>query len=242
MKVQDVIDEIKLELTGNVLELELEDVTLQQIINKVLREIIRYWDETTLITVPFASCIDLSNFNESAVVGVYRANPAGSASYGMSAATIDPAYAQQWMLFSNGGTMYDLQEYVLNYAAWNTLLQIKNTMSTDLSWKEDKHNHKLYINQYNATPSLITIEYIPKIITVEDIKSDYWQHIFIRMCIASTKEIIGRIRTRFSQSNALWAQDGERLLEEGTNELTTLRETLRVNSNIVYPIGSGAYN
>ena len=46
--------------------------------------------------------------------------------------------------------------------------------------------------------------------------------------------ITKRIRTRFTQSNALWTQDGEKILEEGNTELKELREILRVNSNMVY--------
>jgi hypothetical protein len=42
MKTIDVIDEIKLELTGGILDLELEDVTIEMIIRKALREIQRY--------------------------------------------------------------------------------------------------------------------------------------------------------------------------------------------------------
>jgi hypothetical protein len=56
------------------------------------------------------------------------------------------------------------------------------------------------------------------------------------MCVGLTKVALGRIRTRFSQSNALWAQDGEKLLEEGNTELKDLREILRTNANLVYPI------
>jgi hypothetical protein len=56
------------------------------------------------------------------------------------------------------------------------------------------------------------------------------------MCVGLTKITLGRIRTRFSQSNALWAQDGEKLLEEGNTELKELREILRTNANLVYPI------
>lgn len=51
-----------------------------------------------------------------------------------------------------------------------------------------------------------------------------------------TKVVLGRIRTRFTQSNALWTQDGEKMLEEGNTELKELREVLRANSNLVYPI------
>jgi hypothetical protein len=56
------------------------------------------------------------------------------------------------------------------------------------------------------------------------------------MCVALTKITLGRIRTRFSQSNALWAQDGEKLLEEGNTELKELREILRTNANLAYSI------
>jgi hypothetical protein len=58
----------------------------------------------------------------------------------------------------------------------------------------------------------------------------------IKMCVSLTKITLGRIRTRFSQSNALWAQDGEKLLEEGNTELKELREVLRTNANLAYSI------
>ena len=56
------------------------------------------------------------------------------------------------------------------------------------------------------------------------------------MSTALVKKVLGRIRTRYTQSNALWTQDGERLLEEGDTELKELREVLRVNSQMIYPI------
>jgi hypothetical protein len=80
---------------------------------------------------------------------------------------------------------------------------------------------------------MITIEYIPKLKSVEDIKSDYWLDILIKLSVALTKVVLGRIRTRFTQSNALWTQDGEKILEEGNTELKELREILRINSNMV---------
>lgn len=232
MRLQDVIDEIKLELTGYVLEVEIDDDTIGQVVKKALRELERYWDETTLITVPFASCIDLAGFDSSSVVDVFR--PEGSGNGEGTTAMSDPMYAQQWMIFSNGGTMYNLKDYALNYSSWSTLQSIKNALSTDLTFKEDKHNHKLYINNYMNTPSFITIEYIPKLKKVSDIKSDYWIDILIRMSTAMTKVVLGRIRTRFTQANALWTQDGDKIGTEGDTELKELREILRANSNLNY--------
>jgi hypothetical protein len=109
-------------------------------------------------------------------------------------------------------------------------------MSTDLSFKEDRHNNKLYINAANGSPRLVTIEYIPKLKSVEDIQSDYWKDILVKYCVALTKVVLGRIRTRFTQTNALWTQDGDKILEEGNTELKELRELLRLNSNMIYLI------
>lgn len=238
MKLEDIIDEIKLELTGHILELEIEDETLVSIVKKGLRELERFWDETTMITVPWASCIDLEGdfFKEkvSSIVKIYRTEGVGDS--GNLSVMNDPIQMAQFAIFSNGGTMYNLNDYVMNYASWMTMYKIKNTMSTDLSFREDRHNNKLYINAAMGAPSFITIEYIPKLNSVEDIKSDYWIDILIKYCVALTKVVLGRIRTRFSQSNALWAQDGDKLLEDGNTELKELREILRTNSNLIFVI------
>ena len=237
MKLDDILSEIKIELTGYILDMEITDETLVSIVNKALRELTRFIDETSMVSVPFASCIDLDGefFNEkvSSIVKVYRTEGAGDVS-GISVMN-DPLQMAQFAIFSNGGTMYNLQDYIMNYASWMTMYKIKNTMSTELSFKEDRHNKKLYINNYNA-PSMVTIEYIPKLKSVEDIQSDYWIDILIKYCVALTKIVLGRIRTRFTQSNALWTQDGDKILEEGNSELKELREILRVNSNMCYII------
>ena len=239
MKLEDILDEIKLELTGYILEMEISDETLLSVVKKALRELERFWDETTMITVPFASCIKLEGefFKEqvSSIVKIYRTHGVGDADGGLSVMN-DPVQMAQFAIFSNGGTMYNLNDYVMNYASWMTMYKIKNTMATDLAFKEDRHNNTLYISCANGTPSLITIEYIPKLRSVEDIKSDYWIDILVKYCVALTKVVLGRIRTRFAQSNALWTQDGEKILEEGNTELKELRELLRLNSNMTYLI------
>lgn len=239
MTKNDVVEEIKLELTGQVLEMELDDSTLDLTINKALRELQRYWDETTLVTIPYASCINYAGTpleESSSIVRVYRTVGVGNSEDAGNSVTMDPMYAQQWMVFSNAGTMYNLQDYVMNYAAWSTLSQVRNTMSTDLAFREDKHACKLYINNNISSPGSITVEYIPKLRSVEDIKSDYWKDVLVRMSLDLVKIQIGRIRTKFTQSNALWTLDGDKLLEEGNTDLKELREILRANSNMAYPI------
>jgi len=237
MTIQECIEEIKLELTGGVLNLEIPDDTIRKVVEKSLRELQRYIDETRFVTVPFSKCIDLEGFNSSAIVSVFRTQGyTGDQNEGITTSEVDPMYAQMWMSFANGSTMYNLNDYVMNYLSYNTLLQMRNTTSTDLSFREDKIGHKLYINTSFDTPVKITIEYIPKFWNVEDIKDDYWIDLLIRLSVAQTKLILGRIRTRFKQSSALYTDDGDTILAEGTQELENIRTMLAENAQLNYPI------
>jgi hypothetical protein len=148
----------------------------------------------------------------------------------------DPMQAQMWMAFSNGNTMYNLQDYVMNFLSYNTLLQMRNTISTDMAFREDKSEHKLYINANRDDPVNITIEYIPLYEDVSELDDPYWQDIVRRLALALVKIALGRIRGKFTQSNALWSLDGETLLEEGKEELKELREQLRISDQLSYPV------
>ena len=100
----------------------------------------------------------------------------------------------------------------------------------------DKSSNKLYINIATAKPQKITIEYIPVFEDVSEIKSDYWIDIIIRLATAIAKVTLGRIRSRYTQSNALWTQDGQTMLEEGNAELNDIREKLQASTQLCYPI------
>ncbi len=123
-----------------------------------------------------------------------------------------------------------------HYAAWNTLLQIRNTVSTDLSFIYDPTTRKLYINTSGDMPDKITIEYIPRYDNVEEITSDYWIDVLVRLSVAMAKVTVGRIRSRFNQSGALYTQDGDTILNEGNAELEALRNDLLASTSLNYPI------
>ena len=237
MTEQEIIDNIKLELTGGVLTLEIPDETLKKVIDRTLQEIQRYIDTTEIMTVPFSNCINLNGSPVSSVTKVYRVEGyVGDTAGGHQQSLMDPMYAQTWMAFTNGGTMYNLNDYLLNFAAYNTMLQIRNTTSTDMSFKQDHQAGKLYINTGFDKPLAVTIEYVPIFKSVEQIKSDYWLDVIQRLALARTKVILGRIRTRYKANSSLWEQDGETMLAEGQEELKDLQEKLRINSQIIYPI------
>lgn len=236
MKLQNYVDEIKLELTGGVLELEIPDLTIAGLVNKAFREVQRYIDIPKLITVPYADCIDLKDWKHSSIVKVYRAEGYNGNTGIKSDVPNDPMYMQQWMIYSNGGSMYNLNNYVMNFLSYNTLLQMRNTLSTDMSFKEDKEGNKLYINCAYDQPKMVTIEYIPVYESVEQVEDDYWTDIIQRLALALTKVTLGRIRSYAKQSNALWTLDGDTLLSEGNQELSDIRTRLQDNAAFYYPI------
>ena len=236
MDMQMIKDEILLKLTGDVVSLELSDATLTRIINSALREVQRYIDTFKLITIPYSSCIDVSEYDVSAVVGVRRSEGYMDNASTSSSAAMDPLYASQWMLLSGVGNVGYMRDFASNFGAWNSLLQIRNTMSTDLSFYFDKSQNKVYINVSNGIPKTITLIYIPRINDVSEITSDYWQDVLIRLSVALAKVAVGRVRTKFKQSNALWSLDGDQILEEGNTELTNLRQELKDNAQLCYSV------
>lgn len=108
-------------------------------------------------------------------------------------------------------------------------------MSTDLFFKEDTQNKKLYINM-NQTAGNITIEYIPRLRDVSDIVEDHWIDMLSQLSLAYAKIAVGRIRSRYSQQGALWQGDGDSILAEGNSELTNLREKMRVAIDYTLPV------
>lgn len=236
MDMQAIKDEVLLKLTGNVVSFELTDATLTMVVNSALREVQRYIDTFRFVTVPYARCIDVSEHNISSVIAIKRTEgylvSTDNGSYGIS----DPMYASYWQLFSTSGNIYNMSDFAYNYASWNTLSQIRNTISTDLSYYFEKSTNKLYVNVSTGQPKEITIMYIPQFKDVSEITSDFWIDVLVRMSVALAKITVGRVRTKFKQSNAPWVMDGDQILEEGNTELTNLRQELKDSTQLVYGI------
>lgn len=242
--MNDYLDEIKLKLTGDLLESELDDDTLAKIVKSALRELNRYITDTSLITIPFKECIDLSNPKDTkgqeievnSISMVYRASGLGDSTSEQSSESFDPMEVARWQMLSGMGNLMNFQDAVYNYSAWSTIQQIQNTTSTDMAFMYDKHTQKLYINSANSRPEYITIEYIPVFTEVEQICSEYWQDMLMRLALALTKCTLGRIRTRYVIGNSPIQQDGDRILQEGNEELALVREMLLQNSELCYPL------
>lgn len=245
MDLKSYVEEIKLRLTGNLLELEIDDETIVKVVYASFREIQRYIDLTVYETMAYKSCIDLSPRKVNAVTQVLRANAlANATSENETTSTTytglmqDPIYLSQWAGIAGnyGYSNYALNNYVTNYLAYATATQIRNTLSTDMAFRFDRATNRLYINASAGTPTFVTIKYIPRFDDPQEIYSDFWIDMIVRMAVATTKIILGRLRTRYSQSNALWTQDGDTILAEGKAELDALRTELKESTQLFYPV------
>ena len=233
MTLEELIEHVKFVLTGDVLELEISDESIARVCNDALRELQRYTNEFRLIEKDYYNCIDLSDLDYYSVANVYRTKTVANIKDAKE--SIDPVYLQFWTSFGLGLT-YNVNQYLLNYASYSELEQIRNTLSTDLYFKEDKANKKLYINISSGNPGKVVIEYIPIYKNIDDVKDDYWIDFLKRLAVAKTKQILGRLRTYAKQSNSLVTLDGDTILNEGNKELDEIRAELEKNNDYFWPV------
>ena len=235
MDIQGYIDIIKVRLTGGVVDLELSDDSIKQCINAALFQVQRHIDSTMLVTIPYKQCIDLSDKGVNSVSRVFRSE--GYMANNTDDSFGDPMYMASWQMMSGAGTggIANMNTWAQNYAAYNTALQIRNTMSTDLIFRFDKHTNYLYINCGFDRPQYITIEFVPQYTDVSQIVSDFWIDILLRLSVAICKQAIGRIRKKFTQSNALWTLDTD-ILQEGIDEENAIRDKMEAASQLTYPV------
>ena len=243
MDMDSLRRELRLRLTGGVIDLELQDSALDGCIVSALRQMQRYYDSTMLVTIPYKSCIDLSilSIPVSSVSRVFRTkgyigNNADNDNGMDMSNQYDPIYLASWQMMSGTGQgMSTVSNWTASLGAYNTALQIRNTLSTDLIFRYDRYKNQLYINCPYNSPDQITIEYVPILNNIEYVVSDFWIDIAVRLSLAICKQVIGRIRKKFTQSNALWQLDTD-ILTEGLEEEKELQELMRKASQLSYPI------
>ena len=247
MTLKELIEHVKFTLTAGVLDLEIDDEAITRVCNEALRKLQRYTNEFRLIEVDYNNCIDLSDMSKFeteedknfldvySVSNVYRTKTIAGTASSTGTQPVDPVYLQFWTSFGLGMT-HNLNQYLLNYASYSEMEQIRNTLSTDLFFKFDSKSKKLYVNTSSGNPTRIVIEYIPLYKEVEDVQDDYWLDYLKRLAVALCKQILGRVRTAVKQNNSLLTLDGDTILAEGNKELDELQQELEANTDYFWPI------
>jgi hypothetical protein len=221
MTIAEYKEEILLKLGAPVVDVEIEEV-IERIIASSFKELKRYISVSKLLTIPYSQVIDLAPYNVQTIHYILRDKDSGVNS------NFNDAFYLATTLVSNTG--YDISDYT----RYLMIQQIKNTMRTDLDYIHA--DDKLYISCTTPYPKNITIAYTPKYSCVEEVTDPYWEDMLQRLSLANSKIILGRIRGKYSNSTALYNLDGDKLLEEGRQELTELRQFLSDNFDLQMPI------
>ena len=111
-----------------------------------------------------------------------------------------------------------------------------NTISTDLDFVWDAHKEELSVAINPPYTNQLTIEYIPDYQSVEEITEVYWVDIILKLATAYAKQVIGRIRSKYTLNSSQYSLDGEALLAEAKEEIAEITTFLRDNVDLAFPI------
>ena len=220
----DYVDDIAFQLGGGVLELEIQS-QLPKCVNKALKEIMRYMTTPKLKTVPYSSTIDCNEYKVYSVISVRRPHPLHGTNYGVG--DLDVFSMASGVLTSVDPTYYENRMM---------LIQQRNTISTDMDFIWEPSTKLLRLSVNPPFPGSVTIEYIPDYENVEEVTEPFWQDFILQMATAYAKVITGRIRSKYTLKSSQYELDGQTLLAEGNEELNKIRDYLRENVDLAFPI------
>lgn len=229
MTLAEYVDEISFSLGGSCLDIEIEK-DLDRCVNKAFREIKQYVTTPAYMTIPFGAranaiggTVNLKDKNVYSVVNVMRPDSYNS----MSMNTLD--------VFGLNLT-YSAVTNMNAYANRMLRLQEINTISTDLDFVWDAHKKELSVTMNPPFSNMITIQYIPDYKDVEEITEVFWQDLILKLSTAYAKQVLGRIRSKYTLNSAQYNLDGDTLLSEANQEIQEIQEFLRTNVDLAFPI------
>lgn len=210
-------------------DIEIKD-SIDKCVNRAFREVKQYVTTPAYMTVPFGAransiggTIDLKDKNVYSVINVMRPDSYNS----MSMNTLD--------VFGLNLT-YSAITNMEAYANRMLRLQELNTISTDLDFLWDAHNKQLSVTMNPPFTNMITIQYIPDYNDVEEITEVFWVDIILKLATGYAKQVIGRIRSKYTLNSSQYTLDGKEILAEGIKEVEDIQNFLRTNVDLAFTI------
>lgn len=227
MTLAEYTEEISFQLGGSVLDLEIAN-DLPRCVNRAFREIKRYITTPAYMTLPWNSNnggnkINLKDKKVYSIINVLRPDSYNS----LSVNSLDVfGLAQSYSAVTN------LDAYM------NRMLRLQqmNSISTDLDFVWDAHTKDLYVTMNPPYTNQITIAYVPDYQSVEEITEVYWVDIILKLATAYAKQVLGRVRSKYTLNSAQYNLDGETLLAEAKEEIAEIITFLRSNVDLAFPI------
>lgn len=207
-----LIEDIKLTLGSDVVRLEIPDKTIDNCIDKAFREIKPYISDRRLITVQAASVVDLKDKDVLEVIQVYPASPSllqlGGDNYGDS--------FFDFTIYKTGS--------ISNLASYRNKL-INGYRVDDLYIPFEFSQGKLYLSMQSIVGA-VTLDAIVDV-NPEDVEDERVVSWINKYSLALCKEILGNIRSKFTNSNTVPVTlDGKEMREEARSEKDKLEQAL----------------
>lgn len=225
MTTEQYVNDILFQLGYPIVGIEIKDY-LPKIVDMAFREIQHYISDTKTETITYSEKmhLDPKKYPIDSIVYVMRAQ-----------SQMTTADLQDIMYLMTQSS--SLQTSTLtNYSVALLTQQCKNTIATDLDFHWDKENRDLYVYANYPKPIRITIVYIPEYRVIEDIKEPFWENLLKRLALALSKQMLGRIRSKYKSNSATYELDGDTLLSEAQSELVEIRQFLDENNDLLLPI------
>jgi len=230
MTMQEIVEQVSFML-GLPANENIEDLQPEKAVLIAFRELKRYMKTPVEKTVPFATRIDLIA-NGIDTVKVLRVLPAYPR-IGLTMSSIDSGNVFQVAASVNvysaiGQTSSINIDPIMTEMA---MAQVRNTISTDFTWKYDQDNQVVYCTHRDPRPVCLTIQYVPDYKDVSEIKSNTWIDYLVRMSEANMKIALGRTRSKYKIEGSNVSLDGDILLQEAHTELEAIRTELEAKKD-----------
>ncbi len=226
--MKSYVDYVMKNLGNQIIKIELSDEQVAEVVEMALGELAHYINDTKSITVPYKSVIDTSKWPLKVSVVNYVMRGQSAVNY-IPVDAISTYYVNG---INNGMAGLSLDQIANALSAQQNI----NALSTDLDFRFEKDEQKLYVTCNAMKPSTLTIDYMPEYTCVDDIKEPYWQNYLKRFSLAMTKVILGRIRSKYTLNSSQYTIDGPTMLSEGNQELADIRATLKDNVDSLFVI------
>lgn len=223
------VDYVMTNLGNQILKIELSEKQVEDIVNMALEELTHYMNDTKSITIPYKSVIDTSKWPYRVSVVNYVMRGQSAINY-LPTEQLTAAYIYTAQTGANTGINLD------SIANAVMAQQNLNTISTDLDFRFEKDEQKLFVTCNAVQPKTITVDYMPEYSNVDELTDPYWKNTLKRYSLAMTKVILGRIRSKYTLNSSQYSLDGQTILSEGLQELESIRTNLQNNNDSLFVI------
>jgi hypothetical protein len=259
MTRKDLVEYIKRKLGDPTFNVELTDEQYHDAIDDALEEINPWCTVFRYVTLDVTgSVIDLTKYNVADVTDVIKVMAGGGLAMNSSISnlgssqldmnfggTVIPQFWSSTYQFENAVTRFEdisrvtelyiqsRRERLYNQFANMAQAQLLGTLYENVSWKY--YDDKLYIDTCVPPTNIVTIEYIPVSLEVEDInqKDQFYKHMK-DLAVAFAQLVQARVTGKYQIANSPTSINFTDMRNDANKEIDRIREELRTNINRFY--------